>query len=101
MLKITTDAQKERMRILIANDHPILRRGLKEILARELEGVECGEAKDAQEVLEEVRSRNWDLLLIDVTMAGRSGLEVLKDVKREQRKLPVLVLSMVSEDQYG
>lgn len=87
--------------VLIANDHPILRRGLKEILVRDLEGVECGEAKDVQEVLDQVRSHHWDLLLLDVAMAGRSGLDILKDLKREQRRLPVLVSSMVSGDDYG
>ena len=90
------------IRVLIADDHSILRKGLKEILVRDLsEGVECGEAKDAQEVLGQVRSRTWDLVILDITMPGRSGLDVLRDLKREQPKLPVLVLSMHPEHQYG
>lgn len=89
------------IRILIADDHPILRRGLKEILVRELEGAICGEAGNAQEVLCEVQSRDWDLAIIDVTMPGRSGLDVLKDLKGLRPKLPVLVLSMHPEDQLG
>jgi two-component system, NarL family, invasion response regulator UvrY len=88
-------------RVLIADDHAILRRGLKEILMRDLEDVVCGEAQDAQQVLTQVRDRAWDLVILDVTMPGRSGLDVLRDLKREQPKLPVLVLSMHPEDQYA
>jgi len=89
------------MRILIADDHAILRRGLREILQRELPGVVSGEAADAAEVLAEVQRQDWDLLILDVTMPGRSGLDLLKDLRYLRPKLPVLVLSMHSEDQYG
>jgi two-component system, NarL family, invasion response regulator UvrY len=89
------------VRVLIADDHAILRRGLTEILVRELDGAMCGEAKNAQEVLEQVRSHDWDLVILDVTMPGRSGLDVLRDLKQEQPKLPVLVLSMHPENQYA
>ena len=89
------------IRVLIADDHAILRRGLKEILEREMGGVVCGEAEDAEQVLAKVQSATWDLVILDVTMPGRSGLEVLSDVKRLQPKLPVLILSMHPEDQYG
>ena len=89
------------IRILIADDHAILRRGLKEILVRELPDVVCGEAEDAQQVVAQVQSQHWDLVMLDITMPGRSGLEVLKDVKAMRPKLPVLILSTHSEDQYG
>jgi len=89
------------IRILIADDHAILRRGLKEILVRELEGAVCGEAEDAQQVLAQVHSHDWDLLLLDISMPGRSGLDVLRDLKTVRPKLPILVLSMHPEDQYG
>jgi DNA-binding NarL/FixJ family response regulator len=89
------------IRVLIADDHAILRRGLREILMRELEGVVCGEAENAQQVLAQVQSQNWDLAIVDITMPGRSGLDVLRDLQRLQPRLPVLVLSMHSEDQYG
>src|SRR4029077_11043504 len=89
------------IRILIADDHAILRRGLKEILVRELPGVVCGEAEDAQEVVAQVQSADWDLVMLDITMPGRSGLDVLKDLKTMRPKLPVLFLSMHPEDQYG
>jgi two-component system, NarL family, invasion response regulator UvrY len=89
------------MRILIADDHPILRRGLREILMRELDDTICGEAANAQQVLSEVQRRHWDLVILDVTMPGRSGLDVLKDLRGLLPKLPVLVLSMHPEDQLG
>jgi len=89
------------IRILIADDHPILRRGLKEILVRELEGSICGEAGNAQQVLSEVQRENWDLVILDVTMPGRSGLDVLRELRRLRPKLPVLVLSVHPEDQLG
>lgn len=89
------------IRVLIADDHAILRRGLREILMRELEGVVCGEAENAQQVLAQVQSQNWDLAIVDITMPGRSGLDVLRDLQRVRPGLPVLVLSMHPEDQYG
>src|SRR6266481_5093251 len=89
------------IRILIADDHAILRRGLKEILVRELEGAVCGEAEDAQQVLAQLQSQEWDVVILDITMQGRSGLDALRDLKALHPKLPVLVLSMHPEDQYG
>jgi two-component system, NarL family, invasion response regulator UvrY len=89
------------IKVLIADDHAILRRGLKEILARELEGAVCGEAKDAREVIAKIQSDHWDLVILDLSMPGRSGLDVLRDIKGMRPKLPVLVLSMHPEDQYG
>lgn len=89
------------IRVLIADDHPILRRGLIEILTRELKGALCGEAENAQQVLSQVEGHNWDLVILDVSMPGRSGIEVLGDLKRVRPKLPVLVLSMHPEGQYG
>jgi two-component system invasion response regulator UvrY len=89
------------IRVLIADDHAILRRGLKEILVRELTGTFFGEAKDTQEVLARTQSDDWDLLILDISMPGRSGLDVLRDVRARRPKLPILVLSMHPEDQYG
>jgi len=89
------------IRILVADDHPILRRGLKEILLRELDGATCGEAGTADQVLSEVESQEWDLLILDVTMPGRSGLDVLRDLRGLRPQLPVLILSMHPEDQLG
>jgi DNA-binding NarL/FixJ family response regulator len=89
------------IRVLLADDHAILREGLKEILLRDLEGVVCGEAGNAQEVLAQVQRQAWDLVILDVTMPGRSGLDVPGDLKMLQPRLPVLVLSMHPEGQYG
>jgi two-component system, NarL family, invasion response regulator UvrY len=89
------------IKILIADDHAIVRRGLREILVREMKDIVCGEAPNAQQVLTHVLSENWDLVILDITMPGRSGLDLLGDLRRLKPKLPVLVLSMHSEDQYG
>jgi two-component system invasion response regulator UvrY len=89
------------IRVLIADDHAILRRGLKESLVRELEGAVCGEAKDTSEILARVQDADWDLVILDITMPGRSGLDALRDLKAARPGLPVLVLSMHSEDQYA
>ena len=89
------------LRILIADDHAILRRGLTEILMRDLDGVACGEAENAEQAISQVEHHNWDLVILDVSMPGRSGIDVLADLKLLQPKLPVLILSMHSEQQYG
>ena len=88
-------------RVLLADDHAIVRGGLKEILIRRLEGAECGEAENAEQVLTQVREHRWDLLILDITMPGRSGLDILADVKLLRPELPVLVLSMLPEDQFA
>jgi DNA-binding NarL/FixJ family response regulator len=89
------------MRILIADDHAILRRGLIEILTREFKNAIYGEAESAEQTLTQVQGHAWDLVILDVTMPGRSGVDVLGDLKRIRPNLPVLVLSMHPEDQYG
>ena len=89
------------IRILVADDHAILRRGIMDILAHELEGVTCAEAGNAQEVVAQVRSEPWDLVILDITMPGRSGLDLLRDLKQLRPDLPVLILSMHPEDQYA
>lgn len=89
------------IKILIADDHAIVRRGLKQILSEQPDMIVGGEAENAREVLEMVRSNNWNVIVLDINMPGRSGLEVLKELKREHPKLPVLVLSVHPEDQYG
>ncbi len=89
------------MKILIADDHEIVRKGLQELLAQGLSEATFGEAKDAEQVLEQVENDPWDLLILDITLPGRSGLDVLKDLKLRKPELPVLVLSMHSETQYG
>ncbi|PKO15593.1 DNA-binding response regulator [candidate division BRC1 bacterium HGW-BRC1-1] len=87
--------------ILIADDHPIIRRGLRDILGSEPEFTVVGEAANAQEILAQLRSLKVDVLLMDITMPGRNGIEVLKDVHLEWPDLPVLMLSIHPEDQYA
>jgi two-component system, NarL family, invasion response regulator UvrY len=89
------------VRILMVDDHAILRRGLKEILAREIKDMTCGEAASAQEAMAQAGSHSWDLVILDVSMPGRSGIDMLRDLKKLRPKLPVLVLSMHPEAQYG
>jgi two-component system, NarL family, invasion response regulator UvrY len=89
------------IKVLLADDHAIVRGGLKEILLRHMESVECGEAENAEQVLALVRERPWDLLILDITMPGRSGLDIIADLKLLRPQLPVLVLSMMPEDQFG
>jgi two-component system invasion response regulator UvrY len=89
------------VRILIADDHALLRQAVKEILARELDGAVCGDAEDGDQVLAQVDGHHWDLVILDVTMPRRNGLDVLRELKRTRPQLPVLVLSMHPEDQFG
>ncbi len=89
------------IRILIADDHPIVLRGLKQILSEEKDIAAIGEAHNSQQVLELVKKEDWDMAVLDITMPGRGGMEILKELKKERPKLPVLVLSMHPEEQYG
>ncbi|HET7057573.1 MAG TPA: response regulator transcription factor [Nitrospiraceae bacterium] len=89
------------MNILIVDDHPSFRRGVKEILTEELNPAKIGEAGDAQEMLDLVRRKKWDLVVMDISMPGQTGPEALKAVKEACPALPVLVLSMHPEDQYA
>ncbi|HSB72795.1 MAG TPA: response regulator transcription factor [Candidatus Methylomirabilis sp.] len=89
------------VRIIIADDHPVVRRGLRQILAEEADMRVVGEAQNAEELLALVRKQGCEVLVTDISMPGRSGLEALKEVKHEYPKLPVLVMSVYSEDQFG
>jgi two-component system invasion response regulator UvrY len=89
------------IKILIADDHAIVREGLKQILAETVDMVVGGEATNGQEVLEHVRREDWDLVLLDLAMPGKDGLDTLKELKQEKPKLPVLVLSIYPEEQYA
>ncbi|HUL51179.1 MAG TPA: response regulator transcription factor [Candidatus Nitrosotalea sp.] len=88
-------------RILIADDHEIVRRGLKDILTAAFKPVEIGEARDSRETIQRVNEKTWDALLLDINMPGRNGLEVLEEVKHLRPKMPVLVLSAYSEEDYA
>ncbi|MCL7453279.1 MAG: response regulator transcription factor [Anaerolineae bacterium] len=89
------------IRVLIADDHAVVRQGLKQILGDTPEMLLAGEATNGQEVLDRVRAETWDVVVLDISMPDRSGLDILKQLRSERPKLPVLVLSMYSEDQYA
>lgn len=89
------------LRILIADDHPVFLQGLRQILEEEPDMVVGGEANDGDQVLQKVREGNWDAVVLDITMPGRSGIEVLPELRRDHPKLPVLILSMHPEDQFA
>jgi len=89
------------MRIIIADDHAVVRRGLKEILASEHDMDVVGEAKDGDEALELVRKLDWDVAVLDFSMPGRSGVELIKEIKRRHPGRPVLVLSMLPEEAHA
>ncbi len=90
-----------RLRVLIVDDHPIVRQGLKQTLIDAADMGELGEASTAQEALDLIRLGEWDAVVLDIGLPGRGGLDVLKDIKRERPQLPVLILSMHAEDQYA
>jgi len=89
------------LRILLVDDHAVVRRGLRQILADELPAAEFGEAGGTSEALERVAGADWDVVILDLSMPGRGGLEALKEIRLRKPRLPVLVLSMHSEDQYA
>ncbi|NTV43179.1 MAG: response regulator transcription factor, partial [Syntrophobacteraceae bacterium] len=88
------------IKILVADDHTIVREGLKQIVGEVGDMVVADEAGNGQEALAKIREGDHDVVLLDISMPGRSGLEVLKDIRAERPKLPVLILSMHSEEQY-
>ena len=89
------------MRILIADDHAIVRKGLKQILFEEYPHAIIGETSDAEELVKKAVLESWDLVICDLSMPGRSGLDALKQIKQSFPKLPVLIMSMYPEDQYA
>lgn len=89
------------IRILIADDHTILREGLKQILSECRDMVVAGEADNGLEALKKVREEEWDVVVLDMSMPGKSGIELVKQMKSERPKLPILILSMHKEDQYA
>jgi two-component system invasion response regulator UvrY len=89
------------LRVLIVDDHAIVRRGLRALLSDEFHGAAVGEASDARQAMEQLRKKAWDVALLDITLPGKSGLDLLKELKAEWPRLPVLVLSGHPEDQFA
>lgn len=89
------------IKILIADDHAVVREGVKHILSEIPDIHITGEASSGTEVLDRINSKDYDVILLDIAMPGRDGLEILKDIKMQQPKLSVLILSMFPEEQYA
>lgn len=88
-------------RILIADDHAIVRRGMKQLLLEHYPFATIGEAANVEELISEVMDKQWDVVVCDMNMPGRSGLDALTQIKEISPKLPVLIMSMYPEDQYA
>jgi two-component system invasion response regulator UvrY len=89
------------IKILIADDHVIVREGLKQIVAETSDMVVAGEAADSQQTLDLALKQDWDIVLLDIAMPGRGGIDTLKQLKSDKPELPVLILSMYPEEQYA
>jgi two-component system, NarL family, invasion response regulator UvrY len=89
------------IRVLIADDHAIVRQGLKQILAETRDMVVAGEAENSTQAVRLAREADWDVALLDISMPDRSGIDTLKLLRREKPKLPILMLSMHPEDHYA
>ncbi len=90
-----------KIKILIADDHPIVREGFKQVLSDTTDMLVADEAGNGQEVLSLIRNNKYDVILLDISMPGRSGLEILKELRSEYPKLPVLIVSIYPEEQYA
>ena len=89
------------LKILIADDHAVVRKGLKQILLEEYPSAQIGEVADAESLLSEILKDDWNIVITDMNMPGRSGLDALTQIKQMAPHLPVLIMSMYPEDQYA
>jgi DNA-binding NarL/FixJ family response regulator len=89
------------LRILIADDHAIVRKGLKQVILEEYPSAVIKEVADAEDLLKEVIAQEWNIVICDMNMPGRSGLDALNQIKQASPQLPVLIMSMYPEDQYA
>src|SRR6266540_2926577 len=99
--KRTTQTKKAKARVLLVDDHPILRKGLAELINQEPDLMVCGEAEEAPKAFEMVGTLNPDVALVDISLRGGNGLELIKNVKARYPDLPLLVLSMHDEMLYA
>ncbi len=89
------------IKVLVADDHAVVRRGLRQIVEETTDIIIFGEASDGMEVLKKVRSGKYDVVVLDISMPGKSGLDVLSHIRIEYPNIPVLILSIHSEEQYA
>jgi DNA-binding NarL/FixJ family response regulator len=88
-------------RVLLVDDHAVVRQGLKQVLAESLPDATFGDACNADEALRMVRTANWDIVVLDISLPGKSGIEALKELRAAHPRLPVLILSMHPEEQFA
>lgn len=91
----------KKIRVLIVDDHPIVRAGFRQILSDTDDMEVIGEAANGDEAMASVRNNTYDIVLLDISMPGRSGLEILEELKEEHPRLPVLIMSMYPEEHYA
>lgn len=89
------------IRMLIADDHAIVRKGLKQLILEEYPGAQLEEVDDAESLMSKIMDGNWDIVICDLSMPGRSGLDALRQIKQSYPSTPVLIMSMHPEDQYA
>jgi len=89
------------MKVLITDDHPIVRQGLKQILREAFDTIVVDEAGNGLEALGKIEKEKYDIVLLDISMPGMNGLEVLKEIQKRNKALPVLIISIYPEDQYA
>jgi len=89
------------VKILIADDHPLMRKGVKQILEEQADMLVKGQAANGREVLELLNKERWDVVIMDIGLPGRNGLEILRDIKRQRPKLPVVMLTVHTEDEFA
>ena len=92
---------RQSYRVLVADDHPIVLKGIKQVLGETPDIIIGGDARTGEEVLRKVRQGRWDVLVLDFRMPGLHGLDLIRQIKRDNPKLPVLILSMHAEDQFA
>src|ERR1035437_5594660 len=89
------------VRLLIVDDHPLVRRGIVEVLAEAFPGGRIAQASDGAEALQAVYDGDWDLVVLDLSLPGRTGLDVLKEIRGARPRLPILILSTYPEQQFA
>lgn len=89
------------IKVLVADDHAVVRRGLRQILAETPDILVGGEAANGGDVMRLVRAERWDAVILDINLGGANGLEILAEIHREKPELPVLILTVYSEEQYA
>ena len=100
-MKMATKQENGKIKIIIADDHPLFRRGLKHAFAETQDIEVVDEAETGEELLDKVKGKNLNLALLDISLPGKGGLEILKQLKDDKPKLPVLILTVYPEEHYA